>query len=63
MYSKSGNTEFMTYDNAGDVVDEHFESLLLRCQSDLETSVTRTDYPVSIEFPIQSTCYITNVTK
>ena len=27
MQSKSGNTEFMTYDNVNDVVDELFESL------------------------------------
>ena len=53
----------MTYDNAVGVVDEHFESLLLRYQSGLETSMTRTDFPVPIEFPIQSTCYITDVTN
>ena len=27
MQSKSNNTEFMTYDNADDIVDELFESL------------------------------------
>ena len=63
MHSKCCNTEFMTYDNAVGVVDEHFESLLLRYQSGLETSMTRTDFPVPIEFPIQSTCYITDVTN
>ena len=27
MHSKNNNTEFMTYDNADDIVDELFESL------------------------------------
>ena len=39
MHSKSNNTEFMTYDNANDVVDELFDALLLRYQVGLETSM------------------------
>ena len=30
MHSKSNNTEFVSYDNVNEVVDEHFESLLWR---------------------------------
>ena len=37
MYSKSDNKEFMTYDNANGVVDELFESPLLRYKIGLET--------------------------
>ena len=36
MHSKSDNIEFMTYDNANDVADELFESLLSREQISLE---------------------------
>ena len=32
MYSKSNNTEFLTFSNANDVVDKLFESLLSRYQ-------------------------------
>ena len=37
MHSKSNNTEFISYDNVNEVVDERFESLLLRYQIGLET--------------------------
>ena len=30
MHSKSNNTEFVSYDNVNEVVDERFESLLWR---------------------------------
>ena len=59
MYSKSGDTEFMSVDNANDVVDELFESLLLKYQIGLETSMTDR----AILFSIQLNCCITNVTK
>ena len=59
MYSKSDDTEFMSVDNANDVVDELFESLLLKYQSGLETSMTDR----AILFSIQLNCCITNVTK
>ena len=41
MHSTSNNTEFMTYYNANDVVDELFELLLLRQQISIETSMRR----------------------
>ena len=44
MYSKSNNTEFMTEDNANDVVDELFELLLPRYQIDLETLTKENDF-------------------
>ena len=39
MHSKSGNTKFLIYDNANDVVDEVFESLLSRYQIGLTESM------------------------
>ena len=36
MHSKSNNIEFMPYDNANEVVNELFESLLLRYEIGLE---------------------------
>ena len=39
MHSKSDNMTFMTYDNANDVADEFFESLLSREQISLEKSM------------------------
>ena len=44
MQSKNGNIEFMPYDNANEVVDEFFESLLSRYQSALETSMRGSDF-------------------
>ena len=41
MHSTSNNTEFMTYYNANDAVDELFELLLLRQQISIETSMRR----------------------
>ena len=37
MHSKSNNIEFMPYDNANEVVNELFNSLLSRYQISLET--------------------------
>ena len=37
MYSKSDNIDFLIYDNANEVVNELFKSLLSRYQTDLET--------------------------
>ena len=37
MHSRSHNIEFMSYDNANEVVNELFESLLSRHQIGLET--------------------------
>ena len=44
MHSKSDNIEFMVYDNAHEVIEELFESLLNRCQKELETSIRSSDF-------------------
>ena len=43
MHAKSGNVEFMSYDNANDIVDELFESLHSRYQGNLETTMEGSD--------------------
>ena len=44
MHSKSDNLELMTYDNAIEVIEEIFESLLSKYQMDLETSIKGSDF-------------------
>ena len=44
MHSKGSNIEFMFYDNANEVVDELFESLLLRYHIGLETLMRGSDF-------------------
>ena len=44
MQSKSVNKEFMTYDNANDIVDEHFDTLLSRYQDNLNTPMKGSDF-------------------
>ena len=44
MHSNSNNVEFMSYDNMNEVVNELFESLLLRYQIDLGTSMRGSDF-------------------
>ena len=44
MHSKGNNIELMSYDNVNEVVHEFFESLLLRYQSSLETSVRGSNF-------------------
>ena len=44
MHSKSNNIEFMSYDNANEVVNELFESLLSRYQAGLERSTRGSDF-------------------
>ena len=44
MHSKSDNIEFIHCNNANEAVDEIFESLLLRNQISLETSVRGSDF-------------------
>ena len=44
MHSKSNSIEFMLYDNANEVVNEVFESLLSRYQIGLETSMRGGDF-------------------
>ena len=56
MHSKSDNIEIMPYDNANEVVNELFESLLSRYQ---KISVRER----GILFSIQFNCCIINVTR
>ena len=44
MHSKSNNIEFVHYDNANEMVDEHFKSPLLRYLNNLETSMRESDF-------------------
>ena len=44
MHSNSDNIEFMSHDNANEVVNEIFESLLSRYQIGLETSMRGSDF-------------------
>ena len=44
MYSKSGNTEVMTYDISDEIIAEHFDLLLSRYQISLETQVRGSDF-------------------
>ena len=44
MHSKSDNIEFMLYDNANEVVNALFESLLSRHQIGLETSMRGSNF-------------------
>ena len=44
MHSKSGNIEFMAYDNGNDIVDKLFESLFMIYQIGLETPMRGSNY-------------------
>ena len=44
MHLKSDNIEFMSYDNANEIANELFESLLSRYQISLKTSMRRSDF-------------------
>ena len=44
MHSKSNNIEFMSYDNANEVVNKLFESLFSRYQTGLETLMKGSDF-------------------
>ena len=44
MHSKGDNIEFMFFDNANEVVEELFESLLSRYQIGSETSMRGSDF-------------------
>ena len=44
MHSKSDTIEVRTYDNADEVVEEIFESLLSRFQIELETSMKGSEF-------------------
>ena len=58
MQVKNGNIEFMSYDNVNEVVDELFESLILRYHIGLETSMRGSDFIL-----IQFNGCITNVIR
>ena len=44
MHSGSGNIKLTSYNDANEVIDELFESLRLRCQGNLETSMRGIDF-------------------
>ena len=44
MHSKSDNIEVMTYDNANEVIQEIFESLLSKYQIGLETPMKESNF-------------------
>ena len=44
MHLKSNDIEFMIYDNADEVIGEHFESFINRYQIGLETSKIGSDF-------------------
>ena len=44
MHLRSDNIEFMSYDNANEIANELFESLLSRYQISLKTSMRRSDF-------------------
>ena len=44
MHSKSNNIKFMSYNNANKVVDDLIDSLSLRYQANLETSVRGSEF-------------------
>ena len=43
-YSTSDNIKFTAYNDVNEVVNEFFESGLLRYQGNLETSITKSDF-------------------
>ena len=49
MHSKSDNKQFMTYDNANNIVDELLETLLWRYQDNLEARMEESEF-VLIQF-------------
>ena len=63
MQSKSDNKEFMIYDGANNIVDEIFESLHSRYQSDLETSTKGSDFIFDSVQLLYYKCYKTNLTR
>ena len=54
MLSKRNNIKFSLYNNGNEIVDDFFESLLLRYQGSLETSMKET---VFIFDSVQLMCY------
>ena len=52
MYSKSNNTKMMINDKADEVIEELFQSLLLRYQNALETPMKGSDLSLIVLFII-----------
>ena len=52
MYSKSNNTKMMINDKADEVIEEPFQSLLLRYQNALETPMKGSDLSLIVLFII-----------
>ena len=63
MQLKSDNKEFMIYDSANNIVDEIFESLHSRYQSDLETSTKGSDFIFDSVQLLYYKCYKTNLIR
>ena len=60
MHSKSDNIEFMIYDNADEVIQELFESLLNRYQIGVETSMKRSDFIFNCVYLLYCKCHEIN---
>ena len=56
MHSKSENTEFKTFDNLNNVVDELFKSFLLRYQTGLGTSMRGSGFIFDSVLPLYYKC-------
>ena len=52
MHWKSDDIEFLTYDNANDIIDESFELLFSRHQIGLETSMRGSDFIFDLVQPL-----------
>ena len=60
MQSKSDNIEFMPYDNANEVINGLFESLLSSYQIHLETSKTESDFILDLVKILYYKCHKMN---
>ena len=60
MYSKKENTEFVTYKNVNDVVDELFEWLITRYQDALEASMRESNFIFDSVQLLYYKCHIIN---
>ena len=60
LHSKSNNIDFMSYDNAYEVVNELFESLFWRCQAGLVTLMTGSDFIFDSVQPLYYKCHKLN---
>ena len=60
MHSTSDNIKLTSYNDANEVVDELFESLCLRYQENLETSIRESDFIFDSVQLMYYKCYIVN---